>query len=87
MERWKYKLEFEGKLLRELIDGDEIIENIIAIYNQVIRCLQSLKSCMIKRDVDKWEYEIDAMIEDLQCACPENDLSLIHISIYEAVKR
>lgn len=53
MERWKYKLEFEGKLLRELIDGDEIIENIIAIYNQVIRCLQSLKSCMIKRDVDK----------------------------------
>lgn len=51
MERWKYKLEFEGKLLRELIDGDEIIENVIAIYNQVIRCLQSLKSCMIKRDL------------------------------------
>lgn len=69
---WKYRLEFEGKLLRELLrKEDETIENIIAIYNQLIICLEKWKRRLLKSDKEDWEYEIENMIEDLQCACPD----------------
>lgn len=69
---WKYRLEFEGKLLRELLHKEEeTIENIIAIYNQLIICLEKLKRRLLKSDKEDWEYEIENMIEDLQCACPD----------------
>ena len=43
MAEWKYRLEFEGKELRNLINKEEIMENIIAVYNQIIVCLKSWK--------------------------------------------
>ena len=73
---WKYRLEFEGNLLRELLrKEDKTIENIIAIYSQLIICLEKWKRRLLKSDKEDWEYEIENMIEDLQCACPdiEND--------------
>ena len=69
---WKYRLEFEGKLLRELLHKEEeTIENIIDIYNQLIICLEKWKRRLLKSDKEDWEYEIENMIEDLQCACPD----------------
>lgn len=68
---WKYKLEFEGKALRELINKEETIENIVAIYNQIITCLETWKKRLLKTDKEDWEYNIEEMIEDLQCACPD----------------
>lgn len=67
---WKYKLEFEGKTLRSLINKEETMENIIAIYNQIILCLEHLKSRLRGYDKEEYEYDIESMIEDLQCACP-----------------
>ena len=66
MTEWKYKLDFEGKVLRSLINKEETIENIIAIYNQIIVCLESWKKRLRKPDKENWEYDIESMIEDLQ---------------------
>lgn len=71
MTEWKYKLELEGKTLRSLINKEETMKNIIAIYNQIIVCLESLKKRLHKSDKANWEYDIESMIEDLQCACPD----------------
>ena len=80
MNNWKYNLGFEGKALRELInkEGGETIENIIAIYNQIVRCLEYWKKRLSESDKENWEYDIETMIEDLKCACPnieDNTLS------------
>lgn len=71
MIEWKYKLELEGKTLRSLINKEETMENIIAIYNQIIVCLESWKKRLRKSDKANWEYDIESMIEDLQCVCPD----------------
>ena len=71
MTEWKYKLDFEGKVLRSLINKEETIENIIAIYNQIVVCLESWKRRLCEPDKEDWEYDIESMIEDLQCACPD----------------
>lgn len=71
MAEWKYRLEFEGKELRSLINKEETMENIITVYNQIIVCLKSWKKQLLKPDKDDWEYDIESMIEDLQCACPD----------------
>ena len=75
MNNWKYNLGFEGKALRELInkDGGETIENIIAIYNQIVRCLEYWKKRLSESDKENWEYDIETMIEDLKCACPSTE--------------
>ena len=73
MTNWKYKLELEGKLLRQLIDKEETIENIIAIYNQLVVCLKVLKKKLSKTDRGILEYDIDSMIDDLECASPDID--------------
>lgn len=73
MANWKYNLRFEGKTLRELINKEngETIENVIAIYKQIISCLEYWKKRLLDSDREDWEYDIEAMIEDLQCACPD----------------
>lgn len=71
MTNWKYKIGFEGKVLRDLINEEETIENIIAIYKQIIRCLESWKGKLSDSDKEDWEYDIENMIEDLQFACPD----------------
>ena len=77
MARWKYKLEYEGKQLRKLInEGNEILETVIAIYNQMVNCLQSLKLKLIGIDKINLQYYIDSMIEDFQTACPEVDTNI-----------
>lgn len=71
MTKWKYKLGFEGKTLRSLVrKEEETIENIIAIYNQIIVCLKSWKKRLHESDKENWEYDIELMIEDLQSDCP-----------------
>lgn len=77
MGRWKYKLEDEGRQFRKLInDGDETLETIIAVYNQVINCLKSLKMKLIGADKINLKYNIDSMIEDFQTACPEANMEI-----------
>lgn len=71
MTEWKYKLEYHGKLLREYIKKEQTVENIIAIYRQMIVCLERWKEILKKEDKEYWEYNIDTMIEDLQCATPD----------------
>lgn len=71
MANWKYKLEFEGKALRELINKEETMENIVAIYKQLINCLKTWKKRLVESDKEDLEYGIEEMIEDLQCACPD----------------
>lgn len=74
MGRWKYKLDSEGKQLRKLIDeGDETLETIISVYNQIVVCLQSLKMKLVGRDKIDLSYNIDCMIEDFIIACPEEN--------------
>ena len=70
MAEWKYRLEFEGKSLRQLINKEETMENIIAIYNQIILCLEHLNNRLRGDDKEEYEYDIESMIDDLQCACP-----------------
>lgn len=73
MGKWKYKLENEGKQLRELIDeGDLTLKTVIAAYNQMIACLKLLKIKLIGRDKTDLSYEIDCMIEDYELARPED---------------
>lgn len=73
MANWKYNLRFEGKALRELINKEdgETIENVIAIYKQIISCLEYWKKRLLESDKEDWEYDIEEMIEDLQCACSD----------------
>ena len=69
---WKYRLEFAGKELRRLInDGGETLENIVAIYKQMIACLERWKKILRKSDKENWEYAIETMIDDLECAYPD----------------
>lgn len=77
MANWKYNLGYKGEVLKGLINGEETLKNIIAIYKQMIICLEYLNKKLLESDREDWEYEIEAMIEDLQCACPDiedNDL-------------
>ncbi len=72
MAKWKYKLEDEGKRLRDLIDdGDSTLETVISVYKQMIVCLKLLKIKLVGIDKNNMGYEIDPMIEDYQIACPE----------------
>lgn len=71
MTEWKYKLEHHGKILREYINNKQTIENVIAIYNQMIACLERLKEILKKEDKEDWKYDIETMIDDLQCAIPD----------------
>ena len=75
MSNWKYNLRFEGKMLKELInkEGGETVENVIAIYKQVISCLEYWKKRLTKEDREDWEYDIEEMIEELQCSCPSTE--------------
>nr|WP_298061009.1 hypothetical protein [uncultured Blautia sp.] len=74
MKHWKYDLGTEGEVLRSLIENEnETIENIIAIYNQLIKCLEVWKGKLRNEDSKKdWEYDIDLIIEDFRCACPDS---------------
>ena len=77
MEKWKYKLEIEGKQLRKLIDeGDETLETIISVYRQIINCLNALKLKLVGKDKIELEYNIDCMIEDYQMSCPEENTEI-----------
>ena len=72
MKDWKYKLESEGKALRKLINKEEkTIENVIAIYEQLIVCLETWEKKLSESDKDVWGYGIQTLIEDLQYACPD----------------
>ena len=72
--RWKYSLDKEGKELRSLLDKEEsTIENISLVYKQIIICLESWKKRLTESDKEDYEYDIDCMIEELQCACPSVD--------------
>lgn len=74
MKKWKYKLEDEGKHLRKLIDeGNETLKTVIAVYNQMVVCLKSIKFKLTRSDEINLQYNIDCMIEDFQTARPEAD--------------
>lgn len=71
MGNWKYTLCVEGKILRNLINKEETIENIVEIYSQMIKCLETWKSRLAKTDKQEWEYDIELMIEDLKMSIPD----------------
>ena len=71
MPMWKYNIEMNGKQLREAINKDQTIETIVMVYDAIISCLNSLKKKLGAEDKEGVEYEIEEMIEDLQCACPD----------------
>lgn len=73
MSNWKYRLDPYGQILRELINKEdgETMENIVAIYNQLIKCLECWKKKLLKSDKENWKYDIETMIDDLQCAYPD----------------
>lgn len=73
MAKWKYELGAEGKILREMIDGEETIENVISIYNQLIKCLKYCLKQLSAKDKEFFEYDFESMIEDFECARPESD--------------
>lgn len=77
MGKWKYKLGYEGKQLRKAInEGNETRETVIAVYNQMVVCLKSLKLKLIGADKIDLQYSIDCMIEDFQIACPEAETDI-----------
>ena len=77
MAEWKYSLESDGKQLRELMNKDETIGTIIAVYKQMITCLEHLRNRLNSKDKEELEYNIACMIDDLNCAYPdENDSDL-----------
>ena len=79
MNKWKYKLESQGRKLRELLDKDDTITTIVEIYNQMEVCLKSLLKMLVPRDLEEWKYDIESMIEDIQMACPDiEDSELIY---------
>ena len=65
MNKWKYKLEFQGRELRELLDKDDTMTTIVEVYNQVEVCLKSLLKMLVPRDSEEWKYYIESMIEDI----------------------
>ena len=72
MAKWKYKLEDEGKQLRKIInEGEQTLDTIISVYEQIIVCLKFLKTKLVETDKIDLQYDIDSMIEDYQLACPE----------------
>lgn len=74
MKQWKYNMEAYGKPFRELFDNEEeTIEHIIDIYKHMILFLQEWKKRLIAEDREEFEYDIDCLIEDMECACPNVD--------------
>lgn len=55
-----------------MYEGDETLETVIDVYNQMIVCLKSLKLKLIGADKINLQYNIDCMIEDFQTSCPES---------------
>lgn len=79
MKKWKYKLEFEGIKLRELLNKDDTITTIVELYNQMEVCLKSIQKMLVPRDSEEWRYDIESMIEDIQMSCPDiEDPELIY---------
>ena len=61
-----------GKPFRELFDDEEeTIERIIDIYKHMILFLQEWKKRLTVEDREAFEYDIDSLIEDMECACPD----------------
>lgn len=84
MANWKYNLKSNGKMLRELINNGETLDDIVAIYKQMIKCLELWKKSLSEADREDWEYDIETMIEDLQCACPDVEDGDLDYDIEEA---
>ena len=81
MNKWKYTLQLEGEALRFLITKEKkTLENIIAIYKQIIVCLETWKKRLLESDREDWEYRIEAMIDDLRCACPDVEEGVLSYS-------
>lgn len=57
--------------LRELINKEKTLENIVAIYQQLIMCLKHWKNRLSNSDKEDWKYDVETMIEGLECACPD----------------
>ena len=69
MAKWKYRLDDEGKKLRELIhESDDSIESYQGILNQVKRCAESLLKQLDNKDDDKeyYERELGDLIEQVE---------------------
>lgn len=61
-----------GKPFRELFKSEEeTIEHIIDIYKHMILFLQAWKKRLTVEDREAFEYDIDCLIEDMECACPD----------------
>lgn len=77
MEVWKFeKMEVSYGCLRETIQRivkseEETIEHIIDIYKHMILFLQAWKKRLTVEDREAFEYDIDCLIEDMECACPD----------------
>ena len=65
-------MDIYGKSIREAINsGEETIENIIDIYQKMIIFLKVWKEKLTAYDEITFSYDIESLIEDLECACPD----------------
>lgn len=72
MEKWKYSLAGNGKKLRELINNrEETVENIIAVYKQMRRCLMEIKTILKKKDYDYFKDDINDLLDWCYIDTPE----------------
>lgn len=72
MKKWKYHMDTYGKPFRKLFDSEEeTIEHIIDIYKHMILFLKEWKKRLSDEDKEEFEYDIDCLIEDMECACPD----------------
>lgn len=61
-----------GKPIRNLINNEEeTIENIINIYQKMISFLKAWKKKLTTSDEMDFGYDIESLIEDLECNCPD----------------
>lgn len=79
MSNWKYKLEFQGSKLRELLNKDDTITTIVEVYKQMDVCLKLLLKILVPSDSEEWKDDIECLIEEIQMSCPDiNDPELIY---------
>lgn len=72
MNKWKYDMTAYGKPFRELFKNEEeTIERIIKTYECMILFLKAWRKRLTVEDREVFEYDIDCLIEDMECACPD----------------
>ena len=60
---WNYRLEAEGKKLREFVDGDETFENSAACIDQLRVCCKRVMDALRGRDKEYYYDDFEELYE------------------------